>query len=47
MMKARYNGQGKMNFGQGKSQGISFHTKGGHPVNGMLVLISYSNVGDY
>ena len=34
MTKARYNGQGKVNFGQGKvseNQGISFQTKGGHP----------------
>ena len=31
MTNARYNGQGKMNFGQvkvGENQGISFQTKG-------------------
>ena len=34
MTNAQYNGQGNMNFGQGKvseNQGTSFQTKGEHP----------------
>ena len=30
-MKALYNGQGKMDFGQGKVKSISYQTKSGHP----------------
>ena len=35
--KERYNGQGKMNFSQGKV-GISFQAESGHPDNGNKAL---------